>query len=327
MSFQAVQTSLVEGIVSARLNGDSNCFAAESPAIRSLNRVVAGIACTDIPLLIVGESGSGKQILAAEIHRRSRQSYAPFVHVSCAALTVSGINEWVHSLQTRPVEETTAHGTIYLDEISDLEPGCQAKLLLALPAGNGLPSSFRIPHRVISSTRKDLESEMRQQHFREELYYRINGACLRLPPLRHRKEDIPLLIRHFLIKYAATFGRSVPELSPRTLSILEEYGWPGNVRELENVVRKIVALQDEGVALGDLAPESPKAISQSEVTEGISLKRASRKASLQAERELILKALGRTRWNRKRAAEELKISYKALLYKLKQIGVDESPSS
>ncbi len=163
---------------------------------------------------------------------------------------------------------------------------------------------------------------MRAGRFRQELYYRIDGVCLRLPPLRRRKEEIPGLVAYFLAKYAALFGRPQFSLSSQSLQILLDHSWPGNIRELENVVKKIVVVGDERIAVADLGPsraESPSAIG---VAEGASLKQAARKASREAERELILKALARTRWNRKRAAQELQISYKALLYKLKQIGID-----
>jgi two-component system, NtrC family, response regulator AtoC len=169
---------------------------------------------------------------------------------------------------------------------------------------------------------------MHAGRFRSELYYRINGVCLRLPPLRDRREDIPLLVEFFLTKYAAQLGRPRPCLSPRTLQILGEHSWPGNIRELENVVKKIVALGDEQLAtaeLGAAAGETRK--TDAAVRHNHSLKAAARAASREAERELIMKALARTRWNRKRAAQELQISYKSLLYKLKQIGFEDSEAT
>ena len=159
----------------------------------------------------------------------------------------------------------------------------------------------------------------------KNLYYLLSGVCLRLPPLRHRREDIPLLIEHFLERYSTLFGRSTPALSHSTSRFLVEYGWPGNVRQLEDAVKTIAAVGDERVAM--VALRSSMLAQDSAHTP--SLKEKARAASRQAERELILKVLARTRWNRKRAAEELRISYKALLYKLKQIGLDDyndSPS-
>ena len=165
---------------------------------------------------------------------------------------------------------------------------------------------------------------MRAGRFRSELYYRINGVCLRLPPLRDRKEDIPLLVESFLTKYAAEFGRPRPSLSPRALRMLLDYSWPGNIRELENAVKKIVALGAENLALPDLVAEPAEIRTEVNETRSYSLKAAARAASREAEREMILEALARTRWNRKRAAQELQISYKSLLYKLKQIGLPDS---
>jgi two-component system response regulator AtoC len=165
---------------------------------------------------------------------------------------------------------------------------------------------------------------MRAGRFRSELYYRINGVCLRLPPLRDRKEDIPLLVESFLTKYAAEFGRSRPTLSPRALRMLLDYSWPGNIRELENAVKKIVALGAENLALPEMVAEPVEMRTEVSETRSYSLKAAARAASREAEREMILEALARTRWNRKRAAQELQISYKSLLYKLKQIGLPDS---
>jgi two-component system response regulator AtoC len=330
MAGEALEATCFEGVVSARLNGQHFCAAAVSPAMRSLHRVLEGIAPTDIPVLLVGESGTGKQVVAGEIHRNSRQHREQFIHISCGALTLPALNDWLHSLNGGNGSGTSGasiSGTVFLDEISELNPACQSRLLQALPSGNGMPGGHGLVLRVISATSRDLEEEMHAQRFREELYYRINGACLRLPPLRHRKEDVAVLVDHFLERYAAVFQRPRPVLTPRTTQTLREYSWPGNVRELENVVKNIVALGDEEVAIADLNHARPESSAHPEIEEGVSLKQTARKASLQAERELILKTLGRTRWNRKRAAQELRISYKALLYKLKQIGVEDSTAS
>ena len=160
------------------------------------------------------------------------------------------------------------------------------------------------------------------EYFRSELYYRINGVCLRVPPLRERQSDIPELVEFFLTKYAAQLGRPRPNVTGATLQNFLNHPWPGNVRELENVVKRIVALGDEHFAFAEPvdAPPTPATTPNARVH---SLKAAARAASREAERELILQTLTRTRWNRKRAAQELQISYKSLLYKLKQIGLDD----
>jgi two-component system response regulator AtoC len=178
---------------------------------------------------------------------------------------------------------------------------------------------------LISTTNRNLDEEMRAGRFRSELYYRISGVCLRLPPLRDRKEDIPLLVEFFLNKHAAQFGRSRPSLSPQTLQMFLDHAWPGNIRELENVVKEIVALGDERLAVAELGiPISERKRTPATPVRSYSLKAAARAASREAEREMIMQALARTRWNRKRAAQELQISYKSLLYKLKQIGFEDS---
>jgi two-component system response regulator AtoC len=190
--------------------------------------------------------------------------------------------------------------------------------------------------RVISSTTRNLEEEMKSGRFQEELYYRINGVHLRLPPLRDRSEDIPALLEFFFKKYASLFERSEPKISDATMSLLLRHSWPGNIRELENVARKIVALGDEHLATHDLsvgngskAPDPHTGVSRISATvyshvPTRSLKEAARAASRVAERAMILDQLERTHWNRKKAARELQISYKALLYKLKQLGLDGS---
>jgi two-component system, NtrC family, response regulator AtoC len=330
MPQEALATTMIDGVVSSRLNGHTHRAEAISSAMSSLARVVGGISTTDIPVLLVGESGSGKQVLAAEIHRLSRQCQDLFVHVSCTSLNSSSFSDWLQRIGQRfEPGAWKLQGTLYLDEIGQLDSACQDRLLAALPTGSGLPGFTQVPYRLISSTRRDLQEEMRAQRFREELYYRINGACLRVPPLRHRKEDIPLLIEHFLIKYAAKFNRPIPAISEETRSILQQHSWPGNVRELENVAKNIVALGEDQSVIRELMLGGPRSVlaGAADTEESISLKRVSRKASMKAERELILKALGRTRWNRRQAAQELRISYKALLYKMKQIGVDDSASS
>jgi two-component system, NtrC family, response regulator AtoC len=166
---------------------------------------------------------------------------------------------------------------------------------------------------------------VRAGNLREDLYYRISGVCLRLPPLRQRREDIPILTEYFLRKYEREFQRTVPVLSEETYRLFQEYSWPGNVRELENAAKAIVALGDERVAMGGLRA---MLLRPDHGGDGrVSLKQAARAASREAEKEIILRALTRTRWNRRRAAQDLQISYKALLYKLKQMGCSEYEAS
>jgi two-component system, NtrC family, response regulator AtoC len=306
-----------------------------SLAMRALERTIADIAPTDIPVLLVGESGTGKEVVALEIHRLSRRWDEAFVKCGCAGLTAGSLTARLNHGESGAGDRATSSGSLFLDEISHLDPASQARLLDILPDGTGVTSENHLSVRVISSTTRNLEEEMRSGRFREELYYRINGIHLRLPPLRQRKDDIPGLLDFFLKKYASLFGRPEPQLRPATMDLLLGHSWPGNIRELENVARKIVALGNEQVAISDLSAGNTPRVSESTLASpsaishvpGRSLKEASREASRHAEREMILGQLERTHWNRKRTARDLQISYKALLYKLKQLGLDGSDSS
>ena len=305
-----------------------------SPAVRAMERTIADIASTEIPVLLVGESGTGKEIVALEIHRLSRRRNEPFVKCGCSGLTGEALSARLRREDNATQIESS--GSLFLDGINHLESGAQDKLLHLLPDGSGTPPQGCHSMRLISSTTRNLEEEMKNGRFREELYYRINGVYLRLPPLRDRKEDIPTLLEFFFKKYTSLFERPRPNISETTISLLLRHSWPGNIRELENVARKIVALGDEHLATHDLTAEHGDAASErltdaSKIPAGAashlpsgSLKEAARAASRVAERAMILKQLERTHWNRKKAARELQISYKALLYKLKQLGLDSS---
>lgn len=308
---------------------DANFVGGMSPAIQSLESVMAEIARTDIPVLLVGESGTGKEMFAHRVHRLSAHCETPLLRISCASMTPAAMSaELALNPNGRSDGAGSTGGTVFFDEISELDAACQRNLLSALPDGDAGARRGLLTARVVSTTSRNLDEEMRAGRFRRELYYRINGVCLRLPPLRERPEDIPLLVEFFLTKHTAQLKRLRPALSPQTLRILEEHSWPGNIRELENVVKEIVALGDERVAIAELGAAAPQTKGTEAVAgQNYSLKAAARAASREAERELIMKALARTRWNRKRAAQELQISYKSLLYKLKQIGLPDANTS
>ena len=302
-----------------------------SPAMRALKRVISDIAPTEIPVLLIGESGTGKEIAALEIHRLSKRANGAFVKCNCGASGAESLQARLCGGEDTSQNETwRSGGTIFLDEVSLLDPASQLSLLHSLPDGNGSSSEVRSFARVISATTRNLEEEMSAGRFREELYFRIDGVCLRLPTLRSRKEDIAVLLDLFMKKYAALFQRSEPQLRPGSMDLLMAHSWPGNVRELENVARKIIALGDEDLALSDLlaiasrsgAESAPKVIQATIRAKPRSLKEAAREASRKAERELIAKVLERTHWNRKKTARDLQVSYKALLYKMKQLGLD-----
>jgi two-component system, NtrC family, response regulator AtoC len=277
-----------------------------SPGMRTVEAVIRELSQNDVPVLVVAEHGAGKAAAAARIHALSRRASHPF-----------------HVFQGREVTESDLAardgqgGTVYLQEISELTQASQKELVrqLSLTDGerNGVP-------RYICGTSSELEPEVRSGKVREDLYYRVSGVCLRLPPLRQRKEDIPNLREWFCLVAARDFARPVPPLTSETQNFFLDYHWPGNIRELKDAARAIVALGDESLAMRGLR----SLLRRGDSTNGerISLKDAARAASREAERELILQVLARTRWNRRRAAQELKISYKALLYKLKQIGYE-----
>jgi len=295
--------------------------------MRALELSIADIAPTDIPVLLVGESGTGKEVIALEIHRLSERSNGIFVKCGCAGLTAESLIARLNSGERGTGDGETASGSLFLDEVGNLDLASQSRLLDMLADGPGMEAQNHVRMRIISSTTRSLEHEMRSGRFRQELYYRISGVSLHLPPLRERKQDISGLLEFFLKKYASLFGWPEPQLSSSTMDLLMRHSWPGNVRELENVARKVVALGNEQLALGDLQnglnPKGNEFAQSSTFGNGQqSLKVASREASRRAEREMILKQLELTHWNRKRTARELQISYKALLYKLKQLGLD-----
>jgi len=306
-------------------SGGSGLVLGQTAVVLSLNALVAEIAKTNIPVLLVGESGTGKEVYARWLHRLSGHDETLLKKLNCASL---GPEQLVGELQRMTeVGTSSVNGlprTLFLDGVHELDVACQKALLSILPDGESGPQREKVLERLICTSTPDLEKEVEGGRFRRELYFRISGAILNLPPLRERKEDIPALIEYFLFKHARESGKSVPELSRETRNLLRSYDWPGNIRELENLTRKIVAVGDSRIVLGDVRLRFAGLPALSEVPQGSSLKVAARAASRRAERELILQALERTHWNRKRAARELQISYKALLYKIKQIGVQVS---
>lgn len=306
------------------IQDETHWISGVSAAMRALESIIGEIASTDIPVLLVGESGTGKEMLATRVHQLSAHAQEPLRRVPCASISPAILSAEL-SLNSNG---TSVTGTVFFDEISELDTACQRYLLGVLPDGDGHARRGMAEARVVSTTNRNLDEEMRAGRFRSELYYRINGVCLRVPALRDRKEDIPQLVQFFVKKHTSQLGRPRPSVSPRTLEIFQNYSWPGNIRELENMVKKIVALGDENLAAAELATPIPEPrMDRVAEARSYSLKAAARAASREAERELIMKALTRTRWNRKRAAQELQISYKSLLYKLKQIGFEDSEVS
>jgi two-component system response regulator AtoC len=304
-----------------------------SPQMRAVRAVIENIADTDATILIRGESGVGKDLVARSIHAASARRAGPFVRVNCAAIP-SGLLEselfghekgaFTGAHRRKPGQfEYANKGTIYLDEIAELPLALQAKLLHVLQdfrfarvGGHGL---IDVDIRVIAATNRDLEQAMAKSEFREDLYYRLNVVEIRIPPLRERKEEIPLLASWFLSRFNAQYGRQ-KQLSPETMASLIDHPWSGNVRELENVIRRMVVLTD-GEQAFELAVRArnghaPGPRPAPVVTE--SLREIARRGAQEAERSALVEVLERVHWNRAEASRILKVSYKTLLNKISE---------
>lgn len=291
--------------------------------METLGSIAAEIAPTNVPVLLFGEVGTGKKTFARRIHELSERSEQRFRTIACVSLNSANFHADL-DLEATPEggcePGKNGMGTVFFDEIGELDAKCQRNLLHVMPDSDGLPAPGQLTDRVISATTRDLEEDMHAGRFRIELYYRINAVSLRLPPLRERKEDIPVLVEYFLAKHSAHLDRPQSQLSARTMQMFLDHSWPGNIRELANSVKRAIVLGDDEFAAAGLGVESAETrATQVAETHVHSLKAASRAASREAERDLILETLARTQWNRRRAAQQLQISYKSLLHKLKRI--------
>jgi two-component system response regulator AtoC len=303
------------------LIGENGFVYGQSEAIRAVNSIVGEIARTDIPVLLSGESGTGKDVYGRLIHQLSRQRALPMAKLNCTMLAPGDLlNQMRQSLEQ--AQEGSA-GTLFLDGIDELDLDCQ-KVMQAMLQQQEVASGGRASLRLISTATRVLDREIGMGRFRRELYFRINGVCVKLPALRERKADIVPLAEYFLEKHAHEAGKRTPVLNADDEELLRAHEWPGNVRELENLARRIVALGDSMGVMGELQRPSALRMDAGDAPRNSSLKAVAREASRLAERDLILKALERTHWNRKQAAKQLQISYKALLYKIKQMEVPGS---
>ena len=305
------------------LPANERVLASRSPAGQAVERIVRDVAKTEMPVLILGESGTGKEVTAQLIHRLSARRSGPFVRCVCSSLGAESLAKLLRRTNDGSRSSAGVSGaTLFLDGVSELRTSCQQKLLQWLPEDAGGENGGNHHARIISSASNHFKAEVGAGHFREELYYRLNGISIQLPRLNQRKEDILPFADLFLARFSRQFGKGKPTLSPGVLQALLECSWPGNIRQLKNVVKRIVVLGDEELAMADVQSTAATPGPLKNTPEMLSLKESARTAARKAENQLILKALDRTRWNRKRAAKELGISYKALLYKLKQIGLD-----
>ena len=345
--------------------------------MREVHDLIRRVADTDVTVLVRGESGTGKELVARAIHKASPRRQRPFVKVNCAALPTELLESelfgfergaFTGAIQEKPGKfEFANHGTMFLDEISEMQPPLQSKLLQVLQDGEfsrlGGRGDVHVDVRILTATNRDLESAVSNGQFREDLFFRLNVVCITLPPLRQRRDEILALTNRFTERYAQHYNRPRIELNAETLRLFEEYEWPGNVRELENMIKRAVVLGSDESVRRDLTdavagrgrpmspiplfqgtpevqpaapvaaappppvaapPSRPPAPPSAPPALSGTLKDIARQAAREAERELIFRTLQQTRWNRREAAEILGISYKALLYKIKEAEFDKA---
>jgi DNA-binding NtrC family response regulator len=338
-----------------------------------VRELIERVADTDVTVLLRGESGTGKELVARALHERSLRKSRAFVKVNCAALPTELLESelfgfekgaFTGAIQHKPGKfEFANHGTMFLDEIGEMPFPLQAKLLQVLQDGEfsrlGSKSDVQVDVRLVAATNRNLEGAVASGEFREDLYFRLNVVTIDLPPLRDRREDIPMLTDYFLKKYCVQYNKVPVAMPPELARQFMDFDWPGNIRQLENLIKRMVVLGSESAIVRELqqpaatmsprqefgrpAPspvppsadvarstraEAPAAVPPAQspplpVGGSVSLKDIARNAAREAEKELILRMLTRTRWNRKEAAEHLGISYKALLYKIKENGLDK----
>jgi DNA-binding NtrC family response regulator len=336
----------------ARLSAPPRNFVCVSPKMQPLIDMARRVADSDVTILIRGESGVGKEVIARYIHACSTRASGPFVKVNCAALPedlleseLFGYNKgaFTGASTDKPGKfEAANDGTIFLDEITETSGRLQAKLLHVLQdkkaARLGGNREVELDARVLAATNAELEQAVAEGRFREDLYFRLKVIDLDVPPLRERREEIPVLLDHFLRCFSQQYRRPIPELSERLLNLLTNHRWSGNVRELENLTKRLVILGDERpvvqellskaqfsgrAAMGASTPTAPS-YDVPPVEPLLGLKKVGENAALAAEKNLILSTLENTRWNRMRASRILGVSYKTLLTKMKKCGLSEA---
>jgi len=302
---------------------------------------VRKIAPANVPVLILGESGTGKDLIARLIHALSPWESGPYVKVNCPAIPGTLLESELFGYEkgsftgaygAKPGRVELAHrGTLFLDEISELDPALQSKLLQLLQDGQfcriGAQEDKKVEVRVVCATNRLLEREIESGRFRQDLFYRINVVNLQMPSLRDRAADLPALAQYFIDVYNEKYNCRAKQISPGLMSQLQGYHWPGNIRELENLVRRFVILGSEEAITSELNPKKPDLFDTELQLDGpVSLKKITRQAVQEIERKVILKVLQANHWNRKRAARALNISYRALLYKIREVGLPAARS-
>jgi transcriptional regulator with PAS, ATPase and Fis domain len=333
------------------MNDISEIFFKGCPKMQGIKAVINEIAQTDITVLIKGESGTGKELVAQAVHKSSLRRDRPFIKVSCASIPKTLLESELFGFEKgaftgadmkKPGKFDLANGgTILLNDIGEMDVTIQAKLLQVLQEGEfsrlGGSENIKVNTRIMTTSQNHLEKSMAEGKFRQDLFFRINVMSITVPPLRERVEQILPLSQYFFDTYKKKYAKSIPFLSSRTVNLFKEYHWPGNIRELENMIKRAVLFGEEEVLKellginGDerrngplsegLTPSAQKGV------EVVNLKQVGKKAAEIAEREVIEKTLDETHWNRKEAAKLLKVSYKALLYKIQKYRLDEIKTS
>ncbi len=313
-------------------------FFSATPQMRDLRAKAIQVARYDFPVLLLGESGTGKEVLAQLIHKYSDRAHRTFLKVNCAAVPSELLESelfgyepgaFTGATRSKPGKfELCNKGTILLDEIGEMSSALQAKLLQVLQDGQfsrlGGRHTVKVDVRVLAATNIHIEEAIANKTFRDDLYYRLNSFTLRMPSLRDRREEIPMMLRHFMMRLADRYACPMLPITPRLVAACENYSWPGNIRELENFVKRYLVLGDEDAAVAELANGAARSESAAVVRmepHQPGLKQMVRSLKNGAEMEAIALALEETAWNRKRAAMKLNISYKALLYKIRQYDI------
>jgi len=323
---------------------EEGIFIYASDQMHRIKEIIDQIANTDVTVLIQGESGVGKEVVARSIHLNSFRREKPFVKVNCAALPQELLESelfgyekgaFTGAYRQKPGKFELANGgTIFLDEISEMSISLQGKLLQVLQDREfsrlGGKKDIRVDVRVLIATNKNIEEGVKNGRFREDLYYRLNVVNITIPPLRERREEIPIFVEYFLDKFSKKYQKKVNSLSDKMMKVFSQHHWLGNVRELENVIQRLIVLGNEKAIIEELTPgikidSIPGQKNKMVPTKKSwpSLKEVYRNAIKKAESEIILKALETTNWNRKKAANILEINYKTLLYKIKECGLDK----
>lgn len=314
----------------------------QTAAMREVRQKLERVAGANLSILITGESGTGKDIIARLLHLYSPWSSGPFVKVNCPAIPAALLESELFGYErgaftgafgTKPGRVELAHrGTLFLDEISELDPTLQAKLLQLLQDGQfsriGSQEDTRVEVRVVSATNRELRRQVDEGAFRNDLFYRIAAMTIHVPALRERAVDLPAISEYLLQYYNDKLNGRAPLLRPALLAKMQRYSWPGNVRQLENLIKRYVVMGTDDVILSEILQTSDHEALPDLIFEGpISLKKLTRQTVRKTEARIILSALHANNWNRKKAARALGISYRALLYKLKEVGIPQRRAS